>query len=165
MQNLIGYPDEVEQTIVAMERAALERWGKGDPSGFLEICAEDVSYFDPFQARRLDGIEALRALYESIRGKVSVRRFELLHPRVQRGGDMAVLTFHYVAEGSDEVMSRWNCTEVYARRCGSGGSSRRTGRLLSRSSSAAAGHTYGCSGRAAGALQRYLPAAGTAARR
>jgi hypothetical protein len=24
--------------VVALERAALERWGKGDPSGFLEIC-------------------------------------------------------------------------------------------------------------------------------
>jgi len=36
------------EMIVAMERAALERWGRGDPDGFLDISAPDVSYFDPF---------------------------------------------------------------------------------------------------------------------
>jgi len=103
------------QAIIGMERAALERWGKGDPSGFLEISAEDVVYFDPFQQRRLNGIGELRALYESIRGKVSIARFELIDPLVQSVDDMAVLTFNYVAEGTNEVTSRWNCTEVYRR--------------------------------------------------
>jgi hypothetical protein len=45
--------------IIALERAALERWGQGDPSGFLEICAPDVVYFDPHLEMRLDGREAL----------------------------------------------------------------------------------------------------------
>ena len=110
---------DVTQTIIGMERAALERWGKGDPSGFLEISADDVVYFDPFQQRRLNGIRELRALYESIRGKVSIARFELIDPLVQAVDDMAVLTFNYVAEGTNEVTSRWNCTEVYRRREGS----------------------------------------------
>lgn len=101
--------------IIGMERAALERWGKGDPSGFLEISAEDVVYFDPFQKRRLNGINELRALYETIRGQVSIAHFELIDPLVQAVGDMAVLTFNYVAEGTNEVTSRWNCTEVYRR--------------------------------------------------
>ena len=107
--------DAVAQTIIDLEHAALERWGRGDPSGFLEISASDVVYFDPFQSRRLNGIDELRALYESIRGTVSVARFELVDPRVQVTGDMAVLTFNYVAEGSNEITSRWNCTEVYRR--------------------------------------------------
>jgi hypothetical protein len=63
--------------ILALERAALDRWGKGDPSGFLEISAPDVVYFDPFQERRLNGLGELTALYESIRGQVSVDRYEL----------------------------------------------------------------------------------------
>lgn len=109
----------VAQTIIEMERAALERWGKGDPSGFLEISADDVVYFDPFQARRLNDIGELRALYESIRGQVSIARFELIDPRVQAVDDMAVLTFNYVAEGTNEMTSRWNCTEVYRRQAGS----------------------------------------------
>lgn len=106
---------DIAQTLIAMEHAALERWGRGDPSGFLEISADDVVYFDPFLPRRLNGIEELRALYESIRGKVQIQRFELIDPRVQVIGDAAVLTFNYVAEDTNEATSRWNCTEVYRR--------------------------------------------------
>jgi ketosteroid isomerase-like protein len=101
--------------IIAMERAALDRWGKGDPSGFLEISAEDVAYFDPFQERRIDGIVALTGLYESIRGTVRVERYELIDPRVQVFDGTAVLTFNYVGYGGDGQASRWNCTEVYHR--------------------------------------------------
>ncbi len=100
--------------IIAMERAALDRWGNGDPSGFLEISAPDVVYFDPFAERRLDGIDALTALYEKIRGQVHVDRYELLNPTVQLAGDAAVLTFNYISySGPNE--DRWNCTEVYRR--------------------------------------------------
>jgi ketosteroid isomerase-like protein len=106
----------IAHTIIELERRALERWGKGDPSGFLEISADDVVYFDPFQERRLNGIEELRALYESIRGQVSIASFELIRPHVQAGEDMAVLTFNYVAEVVNEGTTRWNCTEVYRRR-------------------------------------------------
>lgn len=105
---------DVAATIIAMERAALDRWGNGDPSGFLEISAPDVVYFDPLQPRRLDGIAALTVLYESIRGQVHVDRYELINPNVQLGSDLAVLTFNYVSwVGKKE--HRWNCTEVYRR--------------------------------------------------
>jgi len=55
--------DAVAAEIVALETAALERWLSGDPSGFLEISDEDVVYFDPFLARRLDGRAALTAYH------------------------------------------------------------------------------------------------------
>jgi len=109
---------DIAQTIIELERMALDRWGQGDPSGFLEISADDVVYFDPFQPRRLNGIEEIRALYESIRGQVQIARYELIDPRVQVVGDMAVLTFNYVSEDTDGTISRWNCTEVYRREAG-----------------------------------------------
>lgn len=98
--------------ILEMERAAMERWGRGDPDGFLEISADDVSYFDPFTATRLDGLDALRSLYNELRGKVHIDRFEFLEPRVQVAGDAAVLTFRFVSYGSEGSM-HWNTTEVY----------------------------------------------------
>lgn len=101
--------------IVRLEREALARWCKGDPSGFLEIVAPDVVYFDPFIKRRIDGVEALTQYYESIRGKVGAERFELLQPLVQRTGDMAVLTFNFVSFGAGGLVMRWNATEVYRR--------------------------------------------------
>lgn len=119
MRTTIDGQVDIAQTIIDLERRALERWGRGDPSGFLEICADDVVYFDPYQPRRLNGIDELRSLYESIRGQVSIARFELVDPRVQPVTDMAVLTFNYVAEGTNEATSRWNCTEVYRNDAGS----------------------------------------------
>ncbi len=100
--------------IISMECAALDRWIHGDPSGFLEICAQDVVYFDPYREKRIDGLEALTALYQELRGKILLDRYELLNPLVQVIGDAAVLTFNYVSYiGKNE--DRWNCTEVYRR--------------------------------------------------
>jgi ketosteroid isomerase-like protein len=100
------------EAILAAERAALDRWGQGDPDGFLEIAAPDVTYFDPFTDRRLDGLAALRSWYEQIRGKVHIDRYEILDPHVQQTGDIAVLTFRFDSHGSEGAM-RWNTTEVY----------------------------------------------------
>ena len=87
--------EDVAGSILAMERAALDRWGRGDPDGFLEISDPDVVYFDPFQPRRIDGLAALRGL-------------------VQVHGDIAVLTFRFDSSGNESEM-HWNTTEVYRR--------------------------------------------------
>jgi hypothetical protein len=104
----------IPSTIIAMERAALDRWICGDPSGFLEITAPDVVYFDPYREKRIDGLEALTALYKELWGQVLLDRYELLNPLVQVIGDAAVLTFNYVSYVG-ESEQRWNCTEVYRR--------------------------------------------------
>jgi hypothetical protein len=104
--------DKVEAEIIELEKAALTRWGKGDPDGFLEITAKDVVYFDPYIGQRIDGLAALRAYYQTIWGKVHFDRFELLNPVVQVTGNVAVLSFNYVSY-TDGQPDRWNCTEVY----------------------------------------------------
>ena len=104
--------DSALATIVALETAALERWGNGDPSGFLDISAPEVTYFDPFLSARLDGLPALSAYYETLRGKVHIDRFELLAPRVKTAHGLAVLSFNFVSY-SGAATHRWNCTEVY----------------------------------------------------
>ena len=103
----------VTETLVALENAALVRWCAGDPSGYLEICAADVVYFDPFLERRLDGKADLTRYYEALRGKISAERFEIRNPRVQSASGMAVLTFNFVSFARDGSESRWNCTEAY----------------------------------------------------
>ena len=63
--------------------------------------------------RRIDGLEQLTRYYEGVRGKIRIERQEILNPKVQRVGDLAVLTFNYVSYGGNENALRWNCTEVY----------------------------------------------------
>jgi hypothetical protein len=106
-------PEAIAAHVIELEERALRRWCDGDPSGFLEISAADVVYFDPFLERRLDGLAGLAAYYDSLRGKVSAARFELVNPRVQVVGAAAVLTFNFVSFGEGDAASRWNCTEVF----------------------------------------------------
>lgn len=106
---------DIAAHVVRLEEAALRRWCDGDPSGFLELCAADIVYFDPFLDRRIDGLSALTEYYESLRGKVRAERFELIAPRVQLVGEAAVLTFNFVSHGGGGSTSRWNCTEVFRR--------------------------------------------------
>ena len=106
----------LSNTIIAIERSAMDRWAKGDPSGYMEILAQDVTIFTPQMDARLDGRAAAIALYEQVRGQVSIPRYEFVNPLVQPLGDGAVLTFNYVSyDAAGMVMSRWNFTEVYRR--------------------------------------------------
>jgi ketosteroid isomerase-like protein len=106
--------------IIAMERAALDRWGKGDPQGYFDIMAPEVTYFDPMQEKRVDGIEAMKKMLAPLTGKISVSRFDMIGPQVQDHGDSALLTFNLVSyvgqpDGQELAVARWNSTELYAR--------------------------------------------------
>jgi uncharacterized protein (TIGR02246 family) len=108
------------ETIIALERGALDRWGKGDPQGFFDIMALDQTYFDPATAKRIDGQDALKKYFAPFAGKIKIEKVEMIDPRVQRSGDLAVLTFNLVdygaqMDGSPKTTARWNSTEVYQR--------------------------------------------------
>ena len=104
--------EELSATIIALEKAALEKWNQGDPSGYLDLSADDVTYFDPSLEQRMDGLENLRNYYEPATGKISVDRYEMVNPNVTATNGMAVLTFNLFSYiGSD--VHKWNCTEVY----------------------------------------------------
>jgi len=75
--------------IIAVERAALDRWGAGDPSAYLALFEPDVTYFDPFQERRVDGVAAMAALFAPIAGKIRVDRYDMIDATVQHGGGLA----------------------------------------------------------------------------
>jgi len=104
--------DDPAATVIALERAALDRWGNGDPMGFVEIAAPTITYFDPMLERRVDGRAAFARYMDGIKGKVHLDRYELLNPTVELAGNLAVLSFNYVSH-QGAASSRWNSTEVY----------------------------------------------------
>jgi hypothetical protein len=105
------------EEILALERAAMDRWAKGDPDGFLEISDASVTYFDPFVEKRLNGLSELRTLYGKLRGQIRIDRYQFIEPRVQVAGDMAVLSYNFESYGNEQTL-RWNTTEVYERKSG-----------------------------------------------
>jgi len=108
---------DVEQAVLAQERRALDEWAAGRPTGFAIVDADDGTYFDDIGAhRRVDGGAAIRGYLASLEGKVPPHRYELVDPKVQVYGDVAVLTLRY--HPSDEggtPLQRWKATSVYRR--------------------------------------------------
>ena len=104
--------------LMALESAAMERWRKGDPWGFTDISAQDVTYFDTDMPKRLDGLEALKTEYAKRVGKIHYDVMEFIDPKVQVHGDAAVLTYRFFStqlnpDGSIASRIPWNCTEVF----------------------------------------------------
>jgi uncharacterized protein (TIGR02246 family) len=113
--------DKVDDIIIAQERAALDRWITGDPDGYLALYVTDVTYFDPFREKRVDGLEAMQALVAPMRGvklPFTEPRYEMIDPKVQRYGEVALLTFNVVSYAKppgrpETAVARWNATELY----------------------------------------------------
>jgi len=113
----------MEETILSLEKAAMERWRNGDPWGFVENSAPDISYIDPGQVMPIIGLEEYKVYMKQLEGKVHYQRSEFIDPKIVVIGDAAVLSYNYrstVLSGEGEVMTQtpWNSTEVYFRRDG-----------------------------------------------
>lgn len=112
---------DADAEVIATERAAIERWGKGDPGGFLEIYAPEITYIDPSQERFIDGLPAMTTYLTPLRGTIKIDRFEMVNPKVQRHGDIAVLAYNVVnysrqPDGTERPAAiRWNSTAVFQR--------------------------------------------------
>lgn len=101
--------------ILQLERTALDRWGNGDPEGFLALNTSDVTYFDPYLPRRINGNDEMAAHLRPLTGKIAVTRYEIVDPQVRESGDLVLLTYNLINYRDGAELNRWNCTEVYAR--------------------------------------------------
>jgi len=115
--------NKFSEEIIALERSALDRWITGDPQGYMNLNAPEITYFDPFREKRVDGLEAMKTLLapmKETKNPITEPRYEMISPKVQRHGDVALLTFNLINYGKlpnqpETVLARWNSTEVYSR--------------------------------------------------
>ncbi len=107
--------ENVEQTILAKERQALDRWSSGDPLGFAVNFANDATYFDDIAAHtRLDGLEEIKKHLGSLEGKIPAHNYEIVDPKVQVFGRVAILTLRYHGSTADgQPGPPWKATSVY----------------------------------------------------
>jgi hypothetical protein len=106
--------ENVEQTILAMERQSLDRWSAGDPLGFAVNFADDATYFDDIAAQtRIDGLEELQKYLKSLVGKIPPHTYEIVDPKVQVYDKFAIVTLHYHSKIGDEPGPPWKATDVY----------------------------------------------------
>jgi hypothetical protein len=63
-----------EQAILGQECRALDQWASGNPLGYVDIDADDVTYFDDIGAHsRIDGLDKLRTYLTGLVGKICCR--------------------------------------------------------------------------------------------
>lgn len=99
--------------IIGLEKAALEKWFKGDTSGYERLWSErSFTYFDAVVTERIDDHATIAEFLKTIEGKLFADSYEFRSPRVQIGQDMAVLTYQLFAE-TTLINMEYNCIEVY----------------------------------------------------
>lgn len=101
-----------EQTILAMERRAMDGWREGNPDEFLRISDPEITYFHSTLETRLDGLPAVKALYESYRGRPLFDRYEMADPKIVVSGNVAMLTYLFTTQNGS-LTRLWHATEVY----------------------------------------------------
>jgi ketosteroid isomerase-like protein len=75
--------------------------------------ADDVTYMDANVAM-VEGAEAFRAYAASLADQVPPHTYVLDDPRVQVYGDVAILTFQWLASDTTGApMAHWHATSVY----------------------------------------------------
>jgi len=106
-----------ERAILGQECRALDQWASGNPLGYVDIDADDVTYFDDIGAHsRIDGLDTLRTYLAGLIGKIPPHKYELVDPRVQVYGDVAILTLRYQPSDTDgNPLTAWKATSVYRR--------------------------------------------------
>ncbi len=104
---------KLAEHIISLEKAALEKWCKGDTSGYAELWSKkNFTYFDAVVSKRVDDYETISKFLKSIEGKVIAEKYEVVDPRVQIGKDMAVLTYQFFAKFTIGDIE-YNCIEVF----------------------------------------------------
>jgi ketosteroid isomerase-like protein len=108
--------DTLLNELLALERAALDDWSRGDTPGYAARLADHATYFDHATPARLEGQRAVVAHVRNFEGKFSIPRYEIVDPVVHRSGDLAVLAFNWDPYAADDTLIvRWNATSVYGR--------------------------------------------------
>jgi len=106
---------DIARVILAMERQAMDGWLKGNFDSLLAMSDPEITYFHAVTDKRLDGLPAVKELYEGYRGRPLFDSYEIIDPKVQVSGDTAVLTYQLETRNG-AVARRWNATQVYQRK-------------------------------------------------
>jgi ketosteroid isomerase-like protein len=103
---------DIARRLLGLERQAMDGWAKGNPDPDLARSDATVVYIHPAADGRLEGLPALTELFERYRGRALFDSYEIIDPKVQVSGDVAVLTFTFECRNGTTT-SRYYASEVY----------------------------------------------------
>ena len=107
----------VLEELLAQEKAVLDPYfGESDPSSYVAMYADRVTYFDVWSQVKLED-DAARDHLLAFKGEIPPFNYEILNPAVQLMGDTAIFTFQVdmIDPAAGERFALWNTTEVHCR--------------------------------------------------
>lgn len=107
---------EILKTLLAQSRAALDPYyGDSDPSTYVAMYADHVTAFDPWSKGKKENGAAKDHLM-GFAGSIPSAEYEIVNPRVDLYGDIAILTFNVdLTDPAGGTLAVWNTTQVHHR--------------------------------------------------
>jgi hypothetical protein len=107
-------PEEAGAAIWKKIEIAGERWASGDPMGYIECAADDISWMDDLAAfKPVVGKDALTAYLEGFKGKIPPHKHELQEKMFQFYEDIVVVTYRYQGVFDTVAAPPWKVSSVY----------------------------------------------------
>lgn len=118
-ENYTPEQQKIANEIIALEKAALDKYYKGDMSGYLNLWSKkNFTYFDANTVLRIDKYEEVADfLNKYVAGRMYADSYEFVSPRVQIGADMVVLTYQLHAD-TTLIEMHYNVIEVFQKEDG-----------------------------------------------
>jgi uncharacterized protein (TIGR02246 family) len=111
-------PEEVA-TLVEFEKSIQWQWSSGDPTGYMDALAEDVTYVDPLAEYIVVGREAVREHFKRIHGDAGITRQEYLNETARPLSEDEVLlvftfnTYQQDDNGEEQLFLSWNMSLIF----------------------------------------------------
>ncbi|SEE31532.1 SnoaL-like domain-containing protein [Arthrobacter alpinus] len=111
-------PEELK-SLVGFEKSIQWWWSSGDPTGYMDALAEDVTYGDPLADYLLVGREAVREHFKRIHGDAGITRQEHLNEvsrSISTDAGLLAFTFNtYQQDGTGEetLFLSWNMSLIF----------------------------------------------------
>jgi uncharacterized protein (TIGR02246 family) len=108
------------EELVEYEKQIQWQWSTGDPTGYMEALAEDVTYFDPLAEYIIVGREAVSEHFRRIHtGPSGITRQEYRNETAHALGDDEVLLVFYFTtyqqddHGAEKEFLTWNMSLIF----------------------------------------------------
>ncbi len=105
-----------DEEVIALERSALDKWAQSDATGYVDILADDATWFDFTEGnqRRVEGRDAIRQYLAPLAEQVPPHTYDIVNPKVQVYDNVAILTLHWRASlPNGDLLPEWKATSVY----------------------------------------------------
>ena len=106
--------EKVKAAILKKIEMANQKWASGNPMGFVECAANDITWMDDLEAQLpVVGKVALKSYLEGFKGKVPPHEKELTDFIFNFYDDIVIITYRYTGTFEGEPADPWKVTSVY----------------------------------------------------